>query len=96
MPWIRVIPPTQATDDLKRTYDKLLPLFPAEYARPVPALSRPTQPQDSVLSLHSLLPKVMEPIFTALAELMSPDLPLTRRQHEMINTVVSSINRCHY
>jgi len=28
--------------------------------------------------------------------LMSPDLPLTRRQHEMITTVVSVTNRCHY
>ncbi len=28
--------------------------------------------------------------------LMSPELPLTRRQHEMITTVVSVANRCHY
>jgi AhpD family alkylhydroperoxidase len=27
---------------------------------------------------------------------MSPDLPLTRRQHEMITTRVSILNRCHY
>jgi AhpD family alkylhydroperoxidase len=27
---------------------------------------------------------------------MSPDLPLTRRQHEMITTRVSAVNRCHY
>jgi AhpD family alkylhydroperoxidase len=27
---------------------------------------------------------------------MSPELPLTRRQHEMITTVVSVNNRCHY
>jgi len=27
---------------------------------------------------------------------MSPDLPLTRRQHEMITTVVSVTNRCRY
>jgi len=28
--------------------------------------------------------------------LMAPELPLTRRQHEMITTVVSVTNRCRY
>ena len=28
--------------------------------------------------------------------LMSPDLPLSRRQHEMIATMVSVTNRCFY
>jgi len=27
---------------------------------------------------------------------MSPDLPLSRRQHEIITTMVSITNRCHY
>jgi AhpD family alkylhydroperoxidase len=27
---------------------------------------------------------------------MSPELPLSRRQHEMITTVVSVTNRCVY
>jgi len=27
---------------------------------------------------------------------MSPELPLTRKQHEMISTVVSTANRCIY
>jgi uncharacterized peroxidase-related enzyme len=27
---------------------------------------------------------------------MAPDLPLNRRQHEMIATVVSATNRCYY
>jgi hypothetical protein len=27
---------------------------------------------------------------------MSPNLPLTRRQHEMITTLVWVANRCHY
>jgi hypothetical protein len=77
-------------------YAKLMPMFPPEYAGPVEALSRPGRPPESVVALHSLLPGVMEPMFTALARLMSPDLPLTRRQHEMINTVVSGVNRCRY
>ena len=28
--------------------------------------------------------------------LIRPDLPLSRRQHEMISTVVSALNRCFY
>jgi AhpD family alkylhydroperoxidase len=28
--------------------------------------------------------------------LMSPELPLDRRQHEMITTMVSVTNRCFY
>jgi len=28
--------------------------------------------------------------------LMSPDLPLSRREHEMITTMVSETNRCKY
>jgi AhpD family alkylhydroperoxidase len=28
--------------------------------------------------------------------MMSPELPLNRRQHEMITTLVSVTNRCHY
>jgi hypothetical protein len=37
-------------------------------------------------------------MFAAFGALMSPDLPLTltRRQHEMITTVVSAANRCKY
>jgi AhpD family alkylhydroperoxidase len=27
---------------------------------------------------------------------MAEDLPLERRQHEMIATMVSEINKCHY
>ena len=34
--------------------------------------------------------------FATFGALMSPELPLTRRQHEMITTVVSVTNRCRY
>jgi hypothetical protein len=33
---------------------------------------------------------------STLAVLLTPDLPLTRRQHEMIATVVSALNGCFY
>ena len=34
--------------------------------------------------------------FATFGVLMSPELPLTRAQHEMITTRVSALNRCHY
>jgi len=45
---------------------------------------------------HALIPKALYHAFAAFGEMMSPDLPLTRRQHEMITTVVSAVNKCHY
>jgi hypothetical protein len=33
---------------------------------------------------------------SAYGVLLSPELPLARRQHEMIATVVSALNRCFY
>ncbi len=34
--------------------------------------------------------------FSTFGALMSPELPLKRHQHEMIATMVSVTNRCHY
>ncbi|HLK60782.1 MAG TPA: hypothetical protein VKU00_29735, partial [Chthonomonadaceae bacterium] len=45
---------------------------------------------------HSLLPDTLYHAFATLGTLLSPDLPLTRRQHEMIATVVSVLNDCYY
>lgn len=93
---IRTIQPGAASGALKEAYGRLEPLFPPEYSQQPGILTQPGLAPDGVVSAHSLLPGVMEPIFTAMAQMMSPDLPLTRRQHEMINTVVSRANRCHY
>jgi hypothetical protein len=49
-----------------------------------------------IVASHSLFPDVMFHSFSAFGAMMSPELPLTRRQHEMITTVVSVTNRCHY
>jgi alkylhydroperoxidase family enzyme len=68
-------------------------LYPIEYAEP-------THPQhaqtEGIVASHSLIPDALHHAFAAFGALMSPDLPLTRRQHEMITTVVSAINRCQY
>jgi len=39
---------------------------------------------------------VMEHALSTYGLLLSEELPLTRRQHEMIATLVSALNRCFY
>jgi alkylhydroperoxidase family enzyme len=45
---------------------------------------------------HSLIPEALKHAFSTFGALMLPDLPLGRRQHEMIATLVSVTNHCHY
>jgi hypothetical protein len=69
-------------------------LYPAEYMEPV----HPTPDGESsgIVASHSLIPDALYHAFATFGVLMSPELPLTRAQHEMITTVVSVTNRCHY
>jgi hypothetical protein len=46
-----------------------------------------------IVESHSLIPEALYHAFATFASLMSPALPLSRRQQEMITTVVSVINR---
>jgi hypothetical protein len=93
MTWIKTIPYDQAGPDLKHAYEAQRTLYPPEYA--IPFHPRPGS-TDSIVESHSLIPKALEHAFAAYGALMSPDLPLTRAQHEMIATVVSAVNRCFY
>jgi hypothetical protein len=92
MTWIRTIP---FDDDarLREARDLQHAMYPAEYAVPTHPHHKDT---DGIVASHSLIPDAMHHAFAAFGALMSPDLPLTRRQHEMITTVVSAINRCQY
>ena len=93
MTWIRTVPMSEAGDELKRAIEAQREIYPIEYAEPV----HPTGDGTSVIvASHSLIPAALNHAFSTFGVLMSPDLPLTRRQHEMISTRVSAINRCHY
>jgi hypothetical protein len=96
MTWIRTIPPQEADAALREKYAQLYAAYPAEYRAEVPAVQRPDGTADSIIASHSLIPDAMHHVFAAFAALMSPELPLTRRQHELIAACVSSINRCFY
>jgi hypothetical protein len=96
MTWIRVIPPQDAGDDLRRCYEAVYALYPAEYRAEVQAVLRPDGSADSIVAAHSLIPRALLHHMSALGVLLDPRLPLTRSQHEMIATVVSALNSCFY
>jgi hypothetical protein len=96
MTWIKVVPPGEADENLRRCYESVYALYPPEYAVDVPSVQRPDGTSDSITAAHSLIPEAMRHAMSTFGVLLHPDLPLSRRQHEMIATVVSALNRCFY
>ncbi len=97
MTWIKTVTAAQADPDLRRIYETVRALYPREYGgEPVPSLVRPDGTSDSIMAAHSLIPEAMRHMMAGLAVLLRPDLPLTRRQQEMIAAVVSVQNSCFY
>jgi hypothetical protein len=97
MTWIQHTPYEKAGPELRRIYDAVRSLYPPEYGgEAIPSLVRPDGASDSVVAAHSLIPEAMRHLMSGLGVLLQPNLPLTRRQHEMIASVVSVGNRCFY
>jgi hypothetical protein len=97
MTWIKTVPHEQAGPELRGIYETLATLYPPEYAGcSVPSLVRPDGSSDSIIAAHSLIPEAMRHLFSGFAALLQPQLPLTRRQQEMITFVVSVQNRCFH
>jgi hypothetical protein len=96
MTWIKNVPYEQADPELRRVYESIYSLYPGEYRDPVPSLVKPDGTTDSVTAAHSLIPEAMRHMMSGLAVLLQPNLPLTRRQQEMIASVVSVHNSCFY
>ena len=93
MTWIKTIPLAEAGDALRHALERQRALYPQEYAQPV----HPTGDGISgIVASHSLIPDALFHAFATFGTLMAPDLPLSRRQQEMITTVVSVTNRCVY
>ncbi len=93
MTWIKTIPENEADEQLRRALEQERALYPREYAQPTQVVA---DQADGIVASHSLIPQALYHAFATFGALMSPDLPLQRRQHEMIATVVSLTNRCHY
>jgi alkylhydroperoxidase family enzyme len=94
MAWIKTIPFEEADENLRKLIEAQRALYPAEYA--MPTESEDPLLAESIVSTHTLIPEALYHAFATFGALMSPDLPLERRQHEMIATMVSVTNRCYY
>jgi hypothetical protein len=93
MTWIKTL---RMDEDplVKRAIEEERKFYPPEYRTPAPAVDRGEG--ESITASHSLIPDALYHSFSTLGVLLSPDLPLKRHQHELITTVVSVTNRCHY
>jgi hypothetical protein len=93
MAWIRTVPADEIGGELADLMMKQRSLYPKEYAQPVMELD---QGLPGIVASHTLIPQALYHAFSTFGALMSPDLPLERRQHEMIATMVSVTNACFY
>jgi alkylhydroperoxidase family enzyme len=93
MTWIKTVPISQADERLLKALEEQQKLYPAEYHLPVhPTADGPS----GIVASHTLIPGALFHAFATFGVLMSPELPLSRRDHEMIATMVSVTNRCVY
>src|SRR5687767_9182730 len=98
MTWIKTLPPTAENPKLLEVLEAQAALYPGEYhpsrrhERRMPELVA----NDSIVLSHSLIPEALRHAFATFGALMAPELPLSRRQHEMIAATVSALNRCYY
>ena len=84
----------EADERLRKAVEGEKGFYPKEYATPVhPA---PDGASSQIVASHSLIPEALYHAFATFGVLMSPELPLSRRHHEMIATMVSVTNRCVY
>ena len=93
MTWIQTVDPNEDSGAVREAHLKQRALYPPEYAIP-------TAPGKGgaagIVASHSLFPETLYHAFATFGTLLSPDLPLERRHHEMIAQVVSVTNRCRY
>ena len=81
MAWIRTIPENEASGELKRQYDEAIRRAGKLY---------------QIVKLQSIRPDVMRTFMNLYLQLMHGPSGLTRAEREMVATVVSRVNHCHY
>lgn len=93
MAWIKTIPIKDADGELLELLLKQRSMYPKEYEDSTAGV---TGTEESIVESHTLIPQAMYHAFSTFGALMSPNLPLDRRQHEMIAAMVSDTNNCFY
>ena len=94
MTWIKTINLEDADEPLRTLWEQTRALYPPEYRIDVGGIDE--SQGGGITQSHTLIPQALFHAFGLLGAALSPDLPLQRRQHEMIATVVSAVNRCFY
>ncbi len=94
MTWIQTIPKSQADTAYRVAIEAQHAWYPKEYDAQVPGI--PDNDADGIVAAHSLIPNALHHAFATFGALMDPQLPLNRRQHELIATVVSQQNCTRY
>ena len=93
MAWIKTISFDEADEKLQKILMQTRMSYPEEYETPA---EKASTINESIVDSHTLIPDALLHAFSTFSALMSPDLPLKRRQHEMIATMVSLENDCFY
>ena len=94
MTWIKTVRMDE-DERVKKAMEAQRAIYPIEYATPVQSVDNEGEAA-GITASHTLLPDALYHSFSTFGVLLNPDLPLTRDQHEMIATMVSVTNRCHY
>lgn len=90
---IKTIAFADADESLRIAREAQHAAYPIEYSTPVPPF---VDEAAGIVASHSLIPEALHHAFATFGALMAPELPLDRRQHEMIATVVSATNHTYY
>ena len=93
MTWIKTIS-MDDDENVEKAVMEQRKLYPQEYATPVPSVDSGTEA--GIVAAHTLIPEALFHAFSTYGVLLSPELPLRRDQQEMIATMVSVTNHCHY
>ena len=93
MAWIRTVSLEEADESVLKAMADQRGLYPPEYAKPVQELD---QGLPGIVASHTLIPAGAPPRVLHVRRLDVAGVALERRQHEMIATMVSLTNRCHY
>ncbi len=98
MTWIKVVRPGSGDPALDAAYVDASAGYPVEYS---PKAKRdmnlpPEVAAESIITSHSLIPDALRHMFAGYGALLRPELPLSRRQHELIAATVSALNDCFY
>lgn len=97
MAWIKTRKPGPDAPELARAKAEGMAGYPREYREPArDAKLPPAVAADSIVGAHSLAPEVLRHVFAGYRAMLDPALPLSRRDHELIATVVSVLDECVY